>query len=165
MMITFYHKVYYLNTYDLALFNFSTVVCTSHPITKASVICIYMEYPLKWFVCPHCAKHIRTSVDVMLHCADVHASTWRHETVYPCQFCPNIFGNLKQFDRHVYLHDQSRPYACNTCTLRYDTSECLDRHAKLAHTICQGCGLPGVDGDYYDYKYCKLCGTHSSNRQ
>ncbi|KAF9634902.1 hypothetical protein BFW01_g5797 [Lasiodiplodia theobromae] len=53
-------------------------------------------------------------------------------TVY-CTFCGNGFSRAEHLERHLLIHNDARPFSCETCHLSFRRRDLLRRHIRNAH--------------------------------
>lgn len=99
-----------------------------------------MEKCLKTrFVCTICQIPFSTAKFLEIHNKNIHSIKYKI-----CELC-GIIVQAKNFSRHTYYHQNSRPFECGVCKKIFKTKYHLQRHGSQHQNadfhICSYCNI------------------------
>lgn len=54
----------------------------------------------------------------------------RPKKMYPCQYCPKVFGRSEHLERHVRIHTGEKPFGCYICGRCFSQKSSLKGHMR-----------------------------------
>ncbi|XP_072044388.1 uncharacterized protein [Amphiura filiformis] len=122
---------------------FSAVLFMKHVTRKHSGTELIREP----FLCKKTGKYFASIIDWYVH---------TKEKPYKCRFpgCKAKFTTKHNLnEHHNMVHDDARPYACETCGRAFKNKEAVKKHVRIVHDkikehVCRFCGLAfGLSGN------------------
>ncbi|XP_005100466.1 zinc finger protein 333 [Aplysia californica] len=84
---------------------------------------------LEQYLCDLCGQGFNQKPSMAAHRRVVHFGEKR----YKCEICPAAFGHRANFMRHLLIHNNSFPYACQHCSKKFRHSNSLKSHVETQH--------------------------------
>lgn len=61
---------------------------------------------------------------------DMQKRVARPKRMYPCQYCPKVFGRSEHLERHVRIHTGEKPFGCYICGRCFSQKSSLKGHMR-----------------------------------
>lgn len=78
------------------------------------------------------------------------SSTTAENENFQCHFCGELFETRTMFSKHIYKHDEAKPYECDSCPKRFKMPHALQQHKRVYHAAagtCDQCVAGNSDGN------------------
>ena len=88
--------------------------------------------------CGSCTAAFELEKQLRAHTVDVHQQRPADESpVFECSECDRLYSNRGKLERHMVVHTNERPHACEKCEATFRLRDHLLKHMRSAHGIVE----------------------------